>query len=135
MGYHLKNERGEELEFTVSAWRLALEIAERHGWNPAGTIAPGDWEGEEEWEGDYFTMDGQRVSPEDAARLAVALEKALADPHFAAKTREAFNDLQDEAAGNAGYKRVEYSLKEAGEFGGRVKELIEFARGTIFVIE
>lgn len=134
MGYDLKNEHGEEMRFSAQGWTLALEIAERHGWNPQGTLAPDAWEGDE-WEGDYFTMDGQRVSREDAARLAAALEKALADPHFAAKTRTTFNDLQDEsAAGNAKYKRVEYSLQEAGEFGERLRELMGFARGGGFGI-
>jgi len=135
MGYDLKNERGEELRFSTSGWTLALEIAERHGWNPQGTLAPADWDGEEEWEGEYFSMDGRRVSKEDAAGLVKALEKALGDAHFAAKTRATFGELQDEeAAGHEGYKRIEYSLAEAEEFGGRLRELIGFARGTGFVI-
>jgi hypothetical protein len=136
MGYDLKNDRGAELRFSNSGWPLSLEIGERHGWNPQGTLAPADWDEEEEWEGEYFSTDGQRVSKEDAAGLVKALEKALADPHFAAKTRATFGELQDEeAAGHAGYKATEYSLAEAGEFGERLRELIAFAQGTGFVIE
>jgi len=135
MGYDLKNDRGEELRFSTSGWTLALEIAERHGWNPQGTLVPADWDEEEEWEGEYSSMDGQRVSKDDAAGMVKALEKALADAHFAAKTRAAFGELQDEmTAANPRYKRIEYSLAEAEEFGGRLRELIGFATGSGFVI-
>jgi hypothetical protein len=136
MGYDLKNERGEESRFSSSGWALALNIAERHGWNPQGTLEPAGWDEQEEWGGDYDTMDGQRVSKEDAAGMVKALEKALADVHFAAKTRATFDELQDEMAeAISSYKRIEYSLEEAEEFGGRLRELIAFARGTSFVIE
>jgi hypothetical protein len=136
MGYDLKNERGEELRISNSGWSLALEIAERHGWNSQGTLAPADQEAGEEWDGEYFSRDGQRVSKEDAAGVVKALEKALAEKQFAARTRATFNELQDEvAAAHPAHKPIEYSLAEAEEFGGRLRELIAFARGTSFVIE
>jgi hypothetical protein len=136
MGYDLKNDRGEELRFSNSGWSLALEIAERHGWNPQGTLAPADWEEGKEWEGDYDTMDGQRVSAEDAAGLVKALERALADNHFAAKARDTFNELHDQIGGeHPPPGRVEFTLEVAEGFRATLRELIEFTGDCGFRID
>ena len=72
----LRNSLGEELHFTHYSWRRALRLAERYGWQPAGTRL----EDAEEWtEGDYFTRGQQLVVAEDAAALASALAEALPD--------------------------------------------------------
>ena len=71
-------------------WRWLLSLACDHGWQPAGTewnlevhrwLSGGVDEKEEErarndWDGDYFSNDGQIVSARHAANLADALEKA-----------------------------------------------------------
>ena len=56
-----------------------LNAAERHGWEPVGTVPGDDWRDAEEWSGGYFTNDGQRVTKEDALALAIAIEKAVAE--------------------------------------------------------
>ena len=67
--------------FNWAGWRSALELAEAHGWQPAGTEPPIDPEtgGEldRSWDGDYFSNGNQLVTGEDAADLARALERAL----------------------------------------------------------
>jgi hypothetical protein len=135
MGYDLTNNRGEEFRFSPPGWSLALEVAERAGWKPQGTQRPPDYPAEKEWTGDYFTNDGQRVSPSDATALIQALEPALADPQFAVKTKDAFDFLQGEMAKRyPRFKPIDYSLAEAAEFGQRLRSLIALARDGGFVI-
>jgi hypothetical protein len=62
--------------FTNTAWEHLLRLASLAGWQPAGTLPP---EGAGDWDGNYFTNDGQRVGDEDARGLAEALERALPD--------------------------------------------------------
>lgn len=67
--------------FDLPGWYFIQELAADHGWEPAGTLAPDDWEeeAEEEWDGGYLSPDGQQVTDEDAGNLADALERALGD--------------------------------------------------------
>ncbi len=80
---------------------LVIELAERYGWRPAGTVFPErpddmmffmpdrdicEDEAEDEvtaYEdrllGDYFSNSGQFVTDEDAANLATAIARALPD--------------------------------------------------------
>ena len=55
-------------------WGAALDLAQLHGWEPAGTLPPED---AAQWGRGYFSNDGQRVTSEDARVLADALERAL----------------------------------------------------------
>jgi len=60
------------------AWSSALVIAERHGWCPAGTMAPPvsiSRSQLEKWTGGYLIAAGQEVLKEDAQRFAEALSK------------------------------------------------------------
>ncbi len=75
MGMTLRNTLGEELRFTHYSWRRALRLAERYGWQPAGTRN----EDSELWAGSYFSRSEQLVMSNDAAALAHALEEALPD--------------------------------------------------------
>jgi hypothetical protein len=135
MGYDLSNSRGETFRFSPPGWSLALEIAERAGWEPQGTLRPVDCPADQEWAGDYFANDGQRVSPSDAIALSAALESALADPEFDAKAKEAFDHLQEEMAKqHPRFKPVSFSLTDAAEFGQRLRALIALARDGGFVI-
>ena len=62
-------------------WARILNLAERYGWHPMGTVEP-EWEGEPDappWHGSYSSNDGQRVLAADAANLAAALARALPD--------------------------------------------------------
>ena len=62
-------------------WAKALELALLYGWQPKGTEPPDldFFQLNAEWDGRYYTNDGQAVKREDAFLLAAALEKALKD--------------------------------------------------------
>jgi hypothetical protein len=81
MSLDLVNER-ESTHFTVYVWDQTLALARMYGWKPAGTQEPTDWVVEEEgrvWNGGYISNSGQKVTAEDAGRLADALERGLDD--------------------------------------------------------
>jgi len=56
--------------FNWDCWRKCLDIAIAFGWQPAGTIAPPDYDGD--WNGGYCSNDFQEVSDSDARALGVA---------------------------------------------------------------
>src|SRR5262249_11435627 len=79
MGMDLASEAGDDLRLNNFAWATVLELAQRYGWEPRGTLPPEGWEeaaeAEEPWESDnYGTNDGQLVTAEDAAGIADALQ-------------------------------------------------------------
>ena len=66
--------------FSRQFWSKALELAGSHGWKPIGTRPPSQvdfYQLGAEWDGGYFTNDGQTVKREDALSLAAALERSL----------------------------------------------------------
>ncbi len=68
--------------FSRQFWAKALELAELYGWKPLGTRPPSQvdfYNLGAEWDGRYFTNDGQTVKSEDARSLAAALERSLDD--------------------------------------------------------
>lgn len=68
--------------FSRQFWAKALELAGLYGWKPRGTAAPSHLDFYRlgaEWDGRYFTNDGQVVKAEDARALAAALERSLDD--------------------------------------------------------
>lgn len=68
--------------FSRQFWSKALELAGLYGWKPLGTRPPAHvdfYELGAEWDGRYFTNDGQTVRAEDARSLAAALERSLDD--------------------------------------------------------
>ena len=67
-------------KFSRQFWSKSLELAELYGWQPMGTQPPSEHNFDDlnaEWDGNYFTNDGQIVKAEDGSNLAAALEKAL----------------------------------------------------------
>ena len=94
---------GECGEFSMpgSVWLTVLDIAQLYGWKAAGTDAPDPQDPEldlyiaqlfevaitdapDEFDdpahdGLYYPPNGQKITPEDAKRLAQALERALPD--------------------------------------------------------
>ncbi len=65
-------------------WEQAFFLAQRYGWNPAGTeYAPGFMYAADidldDWDGRYLAPDGQVVTAADAEALASALAKAQRD--------------------------------------------------------
>jgi hypothetical protein len=68
--------------FSRQFWSKALELAGCYGWKPLGTRPPSHidfYDLGTEWDGRYFTNDGQTVKTEDARSLAAALERSLDD--------------------------------------------------------
>lgn len=68
--------------FSRQFWAKALELAQSYEWKPVGTHPPSHIDFYElctEWDGRYFTNDGQTVEAEDARALAAALERSLSD--------------------------------------------------------
>lgn len=86
MSMWLKGAAGE-FDLRMSQLGAAMEIAQQHGWVPAGTRAytrTNGVTGEEvldfpEWQGGYLSNDYQEVTADDAAAWAAALERALPD--------------------------------------------------------
>ena len=84
MDYALKFRAGGFLFYDSRAYHALLTLAERYGWQPAGTTRY-LWRGKnsyvvnEAWNGEYRGNGGQEVSATDAANLADALERALED--------------------------------------------------------
>jgi hypothetical protein len=68
--------------FSRQFWAKALELGESYGWRPRGTCPPSHidfYKLGAEWDGRYYTNDGQTVKAEDAFSLAAALERSLED--------------------------------------------------------
>jgi hypothetical protein len=89
MGYDLYNKHGDYFRANAESWRSLLNTAKKHGWKPAGTLAPEFNEGGDtsdfdkaKWAGGYFTNDFQRVSDDDARNIAAALRKAFETDKF-----------------------------------------------------
>lgn len=64
----------------VFAWCWLIEQATGRGWEPIGTTAPDEWEGDE-WPGSYGLNDRQHVTAGDAAAWADALEREPTLPY------------------------------------------------------
>ena len=83
MSYELFNRSTEVCrKFSRQSWAKALELAQFYGWQPKGTHPPliFDVHGlNADWNGTYWTNDGQIVRAEDALALAQALQKSLDD--------------------------------------------------------
>ena len=81
MSYQLVNLSLEiSRTFSRQSWVKALELARAFGWMAAGTQPPpffDPYELNADWDGTYFTNDGQIVTAEDACSLAAALERSL----------------------------------------------------------
>jgi hypothetical protein len=87
--------KGGYLHLDIVTWRMVLTLAINHGWKPAGTEPPdiafiskdgtvdeakteAYRQAYEDWNAtNYYTSDFQRVTDEDAANIADALERAL----------------------------------------------------------
>jgi hypothetical protein len=85
--FYLRNDQNPALTFglTTSTWYGILELAEKNGWNPMGTI-PSDPEEagmilagleSDYWGGEYWSDNGGLVILEDVLNLADALEQAI----------------------------------------------------------
>jgi len=90
MGFELVPESPVEPKVWMvnhGGWYKILDLAQHHGWSPAGTLPPPTWirmdgtpaqeaDGQESWRGGYISNEGQLVTAADAANMATALEAA-----------------------------------------------------------
>jgi hypothetical protein len=88
VSYRLKNQNDPCVIVRMNNWTWfgLLELAEKYGWNPMGTIHPNGFElagfhagHPDEWRGDYWSADRRLVLLEDALNLADALDEAFLD--------------------------------------------------------
>jgi hypothetical protein len=86
MTMDVTNKAGDWTNFSGASWRMVLEKAENYGWRPAGTLRPEGRDAEEErvfscyymeWDGNYLSNEGQRITVGDAENMAEALYKSL----------------------------------------------------------
>src|SRR5215216_7117246 len=123
MGMDLSGAGGIE-RFSSTSWVKILELAYEYGWKPQGTEL-GQWcdeHGEvicqlspdaDEWSTTYFSNDGQRVTDEDAANLANALQRALEDiPDFDTDEKR----VEEYGPGERPTSPIERSFVEQGGF-------------------
>lgn len=137
MGYDLRG-TGGVFRLNTSGWMDLLDLAHRHGWQPAGTEAP---EYDPDWDGGYFTNDYQIVTDEDASALADALEDALDDiPDEEVKRLTVGDVLGDAAPPHVRDLRVaneDANIYErwSGAQGKRsIRDFIAYCRAGSFVI-
>ncbi len=83
MSYEFINKSTEICrKISRQSWAKALELAQLYGWRPMGTCPPSQYDFYQlnaEWDGRYWTNDGQIVKAEDALFLAASLEESLKD--------------------------------------------------------
>jgi len=94
MAVDLKSKRGKTFLTTDEHWSVFLNVAQRYGWQPAGTLAPPSWPRGEVWSGQYGTRDGQGVGDEDARALAMALYAAARDDGVARALRDVISQVE-----------------------------------------
>jgi len=103
----------------LADWHFVVELAERNGWKPAGTVFPEtpaelelferisdpeereSAQKEDQLLRDYFSNSGQRVTEGDAEEMAAAIEQALGDipDHDAIGTKDKRDALPHRIAG------------------------------------
>ena len=142
MSMDLKSESGREINPSGSAWSFFLELAEAYGWKSAGTASPQwkwyqFWKRSRAWDGGYASNDGQTVAREDAAAMADALSRVLADPDGDEKQREVNRKLDEEVRALA---KRRYGITLAASKDDSIaaptdlQALIEFLRSGSFQI-
>ena len=110
MGVDLIGHGGASFNGTV--WRKCFEIAIAFGWQPAGTVAPPDYDGE--WNGTYFSNDLQEVSDTDARAWGTALHQAV----ISLRTGQALTEEQAKACDGINLEEVcglGLTLQRAGQ--------------------
>ncbi|HZW07226.1 MAG TPA: hypothetical protein VFF65_08880 [Phycisphaerales bacterium] len=93
--------RQGSMTFSNRSWGMLMKLAYDSGWKPLGCEQPERWpvltgEGDLNrfFSMDYFSRLGQRVTAEDAARIADAIESALPDiPAFDAMAHKVLSSI------------------------------------------
>ena len=137
MGFDLHNSKGDYLRRSPTGWALALNLAERYGWKPAGTsLHAGSDQASEDWDGQYDTNDGQQVTEADSVALASALRNAVDDPQFPSQMRRLYSDLLGIPV-RTGFLKLRWSLplSEVNKLRDAMAEVAAFCEQGAFIIE
>ena len=94
MAVVLKSKRGKTFETSDEHWSVFLNVAQRYGWQPAGTLPPDAWPRDQVWSGQYSTRDGQRVGEGDARALALVLYEAARGEGVARALRDVIGQVE-----------------------------------------
>jgi hypothetical protein len=116
---------------------MVLELARQYGWQPQGTEPPEGVESPDEWEGEYGSSDGQRVTAADAAALADALTAAVADPNLHVRVIQMDSEQRSEVRRQVGPELAAsfVGVRDFEEYRACLREFIEFCRNGAFRIE
>lgn len=138
MSMDLTSESGAKANLGAGAWDLYLWLADSYGWKRAGTLPPpGVAAGA--WEGSYGSNDGQLVTEPDAAAIAAALQRSLADPDRAVRQRDVIRRLNAEVRGLAleleGIELPDESETESLPTDAELRDVIQFLEKGAFRIE
>ncbi len=80
MSTELHASNGYYIDIGTRGWSDLLTIAFENGWEPMGTLSPYVEEGIlelDDWDGNYYSNDFQKVCEEDVLAIAAALERAI----------------------------------------------------------
>ena len=138
MAVELTNVLGEDYSLSNSVWSLVLNLAQRYGWKPLGTLRPAELDESTTWGGDYDTSDGQTVTSADAAALSRALRAAIADPHLEIGVRKVVAALAEVVRAQLGddtAKLYASSVPTSDDLGPILGDLRDFFDQGEFVIE
>lgn len=137
MGVDLISDTGESTGFGYGGWAYVLEIAEKFGWEPMGTLRPSELDSSESWEGEYGSSDGQRVTAEDAMALAKALEAAVASPELHIMVIEMDGEDRSRIRDKMGPELAAsyVGVADFEEYRQSLREFAAFCRKGSFVVE
>lgn len=123
MTVRLKSNRGKTFETSDEHWSVFLNVAQRFGWQPAGTLPPLAWPQGDVWPGQYATQDGQRVSDDDARALAAVLYEAARGDGIARALRDVIGQVEL-AAERSGARRPPGERMAPRDFYGEFSPLL-----------
>lgn len=139
MGFELQSDSAaaRDFSFGYNGWAMLLELATRYGWEPRGTEPPGGIGDPNDWNGEYCSSDGQRVSTYDAQAMAAAIEKAVADPNVPAMLNQMVAEQRQGIAERSGPELAASfaGVKDFGEYLNCLRDFAEFCRDGSFRIE
>jgi hypothetical protein len=137
MGVDLCSESGDDTSFGYMGWSMVLELARQYGWQPRGTEPPEGLDNPGEWNGEYESSDGQRVSAVDAAALADALAAAVADPALHVRVMQMDSEERQRIRQQMGPELAAsfVGVRDFGEYRDCLREFSEFCRKGAFRIE
>jgi len=138
MAVSLTNALGEDYRLGNSVWSLVLNLAQRYGWKPLGTLLPAELDESTRLSGDYDTSDGQTVTSTDAAAFSQSLRAATADRNLEMAVRKVIVAIAEAVRAQFGDDIAALymsSMPAADDLRPILEDLCDFCRQGEFVIE